>query len=83
MLAQTNRHLREASKEAARLIGSSRITLNSLSRDWAQCGATCDDLTLRVAYDPHASVPAYFAVSPVRENNGVQAKAMPIELGSD
>ena len=83
LLAQTHRHLRKASKEAVRLIDSSRITLNSLSRDWAHYDATCDGVKLHIVYDPHAAVPVYFAVSPARENDMVQANAMPIEPGAD
>lgn len=83
LLGQTHRHLRKASKEAVRLIDSSRITLNSLSRDWAHYDATCDGVKLHIVYDPHAAVPVYFAVSPARENDMVQANAMPIEPGAD
>ncbi len=83
LLAQTHRHLRKTSKEAVRLINSSRITLNSLSRDWAHYDATCDGVKLHIVYDPHAAVPVYFAVSPARENDMVQANAMPIEPGAD
>ncbi len=83
LLAQTHRHLRKTSKEAVRLIDSSRITLNSLSRDWAHYDATCDGVKLHIVYDPHAAVPVYFAVSPARENDMVQANAMPIEPGAD
>ena len=57
LLAQSHRHLRKTSKEAVRLIDSSRITLNSLSRDWAHYDATCDGVKLHIVYDPHAAVP--------------------------
>jgi len=82
LLAQAHRGLRKASAEAVRLIDSSRITLNSLSRDWAHYDATCDGVKVHIAYDPHAAVPVYFAVSPARENDMVQAKAIPLEGGA-
>jgi len=82
MLAQAHRGLRKASKEAVRLIDSSRIRLNALSRDWAHYDATCDGVKLHVVYDPDAAVPVHFAVSPARENDMVQAKEMPIEAGA-
>ena len=83
LLTQAHRGLRKASKDAVRLIDSSRITLNSLSRDWAHYDATCDGVKMHIVYDPHAALPVYFAVSPARENDMVQANAMPIEPGAD
>lgn len=80
--AQAHRGLRKASKEAVRLIDSSRITLNALSRDWAHYDATCDGVKLHVVYDPDAALPVHFAVSPARENDMVEAKEMPIEPGA-
>ena len=82
LLGQAHRGLRKASKEAVRLIDSSRITLNSLSRDWAQYDAVCDGVKLHIVYDPRAALPVYFAVSPARENDMVQAKHMPVEPGA-
>jgi hypothetical protein len=82
LLAQAHRGLRKASAEAVRLIDSSRIRLNALSRDWAHYDAVCDGVKLHVVYDPHATVPVYFAVSPARENDMVQARSIPIEPGA-
>ena len=82
LLAQAHRGLRKASKEAVRLIDSSRIRLNALSRDWAHYDASCDGVKLHIVYDPHAALPVYFAVSPARENDMVQAKGMPVEPGA-
>lgn len=82
MLAQAHRGLRKASKEAVRLIDSSRIKLNALSRDWAHYDASCDGVKLHVVYDPDAAVPVHFAISPARENDMVQAKELPIEAGA-
>lgn len=82
LLVQAHRGLRKASAEAVRLIDSSRITLNALSRDWAHYDATCDGVKLHIVFDPHAALPVYFAVSPARENDMVQAKGMPVEPGA-
>ncbi len=82
LLGQAHRGLRKASADAVRLIDSSRITLNSLSRDWAHYDATCDGVKMHIVYDPRAALSVYFAVSPARENDLVQAKAMPIEPGA-
>jgi hypothetical protein len=82
LLAQAHRGLRKASSHAVRLIDSSRITLNALSRDWAHYDATCDGVKLHIVFDPDAALPVYFAVSPARENDMVQAKNMPVEPGA-
>jgi hypothetical protein len=82
LLGQVHRGLRKASADAVRLIDSSRITLNSLSRDWAHYDATCDGVKLHIVYDPHAAVPVHFAVSPARENDMIQAKSFAIEPGA-
>ena len=82
LLEQAHRGLRKASADAVRLIDSSRITLNSLSHDWAHYDATCDGMKMHIVYDPRAALPVYFAVSPARENDMVQANAMPVEPGA-
>ena len=81
LLKQAHRGLRKHAGEAIRLIDSSRVTLNSLSRGWAHYDATCDGMKLHIVYDPGAAVPVHFAVSPARENDMVQANALPIEPG--
>ena len=82
LLKQVHPGLRRHARDAIRLIDSSRVTLNSLSRGWAHYDATCDGMKLHVIYDPAAAVPVYFAVSPARQNDMVQAKEMPIEAGA-
>ena len=82
LLKQAHPGLRRHAGEAIRLIDSSRVTLNSLSRGWAHYDATCDGMKLHVVYDPGAAVPVHFAVSPARENDMVQAKLLPIEPGA-
>lgn len=82
LLAQAHPGLRKASKEAVRLIDSSRITLNALSRGWAHYDATCDGVKLHVVYDPEAAMPVHFAVSPARENDLVAAKRIEVEPGA-
>lgn len=82
LLKQAHSGLRKASKDAIRLIDSSRITLNALSRGWAHYDATCDGMKLHVVYDPDAIMPVHFAVTPARTNDMVAAKQMPIEPGA-
>jgi IS4 transposase len=82
LLKQAHRGLRNHAKDAIRLIDSSRVTLNSLSRGWAHYDAICDGMKLHVVYDPDAAVPVHFAVSPARENDMVKAGEMPVEEGA-
>ena len=82
LLKQTQPGLRRHAGEAIRLIDSSRVTLNSLSRGWAHYDTTCDGMKLHVVYDPDAAVPVHFAVSPARENDMVKAGEMPLEAGA-
>ncbi len=82
MVGQAHRGLRRASGEVIRLIDSSRIKLNALTRDWAHYDTSCEGVKLHVVYDPDAATPVHFAVSPARENDMVQAKEMPIEPGA-
>lgn len=82
LLQQAHPGLRNHARDAIRLIDSSRVTLNSLSRGWAHYDATCDGMKLHVVYDPDAAVPVHFAVSPARENDMVKAGEMPIEAGA-
>ena len=82
LLKQAHRSLRKDTRDAIRLIDSSRVTLNSLSRGWAHYDTTCDGMKLHVVYDPDAALPVHFAVSPARENDMVQARQLPVEPGA-
>lgn len=82
ILGQAHRSLRKASKDAIRLIDSSRIPLTSLSEGWASYDTRCDGVKLHVVYDPDAIAPVRFAVTPARTNDMVPAKEMPIEPGA-
>jgi hypothetical protein len=82
LLGQAHRGLRKTAAEAVRLVDSSRIRLNALSRDWAHYDATCEGVKLHVVYDPTAAVPVHFAVSAARENDLVQAASIPLEPGA-
>lgn len=82
MLAQAHRGLRQASKDAVRLIDSTTIRLSNLSADWAQFSAGVCGVKAHIIYDPNADRPIYFAVTPSNLNDITAAKAMPIEPGA-
>ncbi len=81
LLAQAQRGLRKASKEAIRLIDATSISLSSLSKDWATYEAHGCATKLHAVFDPDAEVAVHFAVTPARVNDITAAKAMPIEPG--
>jgi hypothetical protein len=82
MVGMAHRGLRKVTKEAIRLIDSSSISLNALSRGWAHYQRNCNGVKLHVVYDPDVETPVHLAVSLVRENDMVQAKEIPIEPGA-
>lgn len=82
MLPQAHRRLRQASKDAIRLIDSTSLRLSSLSEDWATFSTDVFGAKVHVVYDPKADLPVYFAVTPGKVNDITPAKAIPIEAGA-
>lgn len=81
MLPQAHRGLRQATKDAVRLIDSTSVRLSSLSKDWATFSADVFGAKAHIVYDPNADRPVYFAVTPANVNDVTAAKVMPIEAG--
>lgn len=82
MLQQAHRGLRQASKDAVRLIDSTSLRLSGLSEDWATFSTDVFGAKAHIVYDPNADRPVYFAVTPANVNDITAAKAMPIEAGA-
>jgi hypothetical protein len=82
LLAQAHPGLRRASREAIRLIDSTSVSLNALSREWASYEAHSAGAKLHVVFDPDAQTPVHFAVTAQRTNDIVAAKSMLIEAGA-
>ena len=82
LLAQAHSGLRRATKDAIRLIDSTRLPLNAVSNSWASYDAHGAGAKLHVVFDPNAGTPVHFAVTAQRINDITAAKAMPIEPGA-
>ena len=82
VLTQAHRGLRKATKEAVRLIDSTRIPLNALSTSWARYDTRSNGVKVSIVYDPDAIVPVRFAINLARTNDMVPAKEFPIEPGA-
>lgn len=81
LVAQLQRSHRRDVRDAMRIIDSTSLRLNALSRDWARFSATVCGAKLHVVYDPDADCPLYVSVTPENVNDITAAKAMPIEPG--
>jgi IS4 transposase len=82
MLKQAHRGLRQAGKDAVRLIDSTSVRLSSLSQDWATFSTDVFGAKAHIVYDPNADHPVCFAVTPANVNDITAAKAVPIEPGA-
>ena len=82
LLKQAHRGLRRSASGAVRLIDATGIRLSSLSADWATFSADVYGAKAHVVYDPQASCPVYFAVTPATINDITAAKAMPVEAAA-
>jgi IS4 transposase len=68
--------------DAVRLIDSSGLPLNGLSRNWASFSTGVFGAKMHIVYDPDADCPIYAAVTPAKVNDITAAKEMPIEPGA-
>jgi IS4 transposase len=82
LVAQLHRSQRRQLCEAVRLIDSTSLRLNGLSRRWASFSETVCGTKLHVVYDPDANCPLYASVTPENVNDITAAKAMPIHPGA-
>jgi len=82
LLGRVNSRLGRAMGEALRLLDATSIRLNETLFNWARFSDTWTTAKLHVVYDPQAQVPTYFAITPGRVNDIVEAKKMPIEAGA-
>jgi hypothetical protein len=82
LLGQFERGWRRKVGDAVRLIDSSGLPLNGLSRNWASFSAGVCGAKMHVVYDPDGDRPLYAAVTPAKVNDITAAKEMPIEPGA-
>ena len=81
LMASFDRKLRQQVRDCIRLIDSTSMSLNSLSK-WAQFSAGVYGVKAHIVYDPTAERPVYLAITPSRINDITAAHDMPIEAGA-
>jgi len=68
--------------DCIRLIDSTGLKLNSLSRNWATFSTGVFGAKAHIVYDPDAEQPLYLQVTAAKVNDITAAKEMPIEAGA-
>jgi IS4 transposase len=68
--------------DCVRLIDSTGVKLNSLSRKWATFSTGVCGAKAHIVYDPDADQPLYLMVTAANVNDITAAKEMPIEAGA-
>ena len=68
--------------DCIRLIDSTGLKLNSLSRNWATFSTGVFGAKAHIVYDPDAEQPLYLQVTAANVNDITAAKEMPIEAGA-
>ena len=69
-------------RQLVRLIDATSLRLSDTLCGWAGFSVGYAAVKLHLVYDPQAECPTYFAVTPARVNDIVEAKKMPIEPGA-
>ena len=82
LMAQAHHSLRQELKLVVRLIDSTPLRLNQLSKDWARFSTDVCGAKVHVVYDPDANQPVYAAFSKANVNDITAAQVMPIEPGA-
>jgi hypothetical protein len=84
LMVQVQRGYRRKSGigECVRLIDSTSVKLNSLSRKWATFSTDVFGAKAHIVYDPDADQPLYLIVTAANVNDITAAKEMPIEAGA-
>ncbi len=82
LLPRLRRGLANEARAAIRLIDASVLPLNATLCQWARFGNQGGGAKLHLVYDPEAKCPTYFAITPMRVNDIVEARKMPLETGA-
>jgi hypothetical protein len=69
-------------REAVRLVDATSIRLGETVHRWAQRSTEHAGVKLHLVFDPTASLPTYFTITPCRINDIVEAEKLPLEPGA-
>jgi IS4 transposase len=81
LLGHLQPKLAGAAQDAIRLLDATVIQLGALAT-WARFSDASTAAKVHVVFDPEAQLPTYFAITPAKVNDIVEAKRMPIEPGA-
>jgi Transposase DDE domain/Domain of unknown function (DUF4372) len=82
LMAQLQHGYRRKIRDCVRLVDSTGVRLNGLSKGWATFSTGVCGAKAHIIYDPEADQPLYLMVTPANVNDITVAKAMPIEAGA-
>lgn len=82
LIPQLSGKLARGVGECVRLIDSTTVQLNRLSRTWSRFSADFCGAKAHVVFDPDANCPLYLSITPANVNDITAAKAMPIQPGA-
>jgi hypothetical protein len=82
LLPQAVGKLRQETSEVVRLIDATSIRLSDVLSGWAHYKAGQAGAKLHLVFDPSATTPMYFSITPMRVNDIVEAKKISIEPGA-
>jgi hypothetical protein len=82
LMARLQAGYRRKIKDCVRLIDSTSVRLNSLSKGWATFSQGVCGAKAHIVYDPDADQPLYLMVTASNVNDITAAKDMPIEAGA-
>ena len=82
LLARATGVSKQDALEAVRVIDSTSMHLNETLSSWAHWSSKSSGVKLHLTYDPKASVPTYFSITPVKVNDVVEGQKLPLEPGA-
>lgn len=81
LLPQAVGELRQEASQVVRLIDSTSVRLSNVLSGWAHYKKGQAGAKLHLVFDPNATCPTYFSITPMRVNDIVEAKKISIEPG--
>jgi hypothetical protein len=82
LLPQAIGNVPREAKDLVRLIDSTSVRLSRTLSDWAHYKLAQAGAKLHLTYDPSAICPIYFSITPMRVNDIVEGRKIPIQPGA-
>lgn len=82
LLPEAMGRVRQEIADVVRLIDATSVRLNDTLSGWAHYKVKQAGAKLHLVFDPHAICPIYFNITPMRVNDIVEGKKIPLEPGA-